>query len=84
MGNEYMQYPASVKALAKELIIVCDDYYSKKINNDRIKEVVLYYADSCPDKFFSGDSLNSTIVNRIGKKRVRLISEVLKSNNRRT
>ena len=78
MGNEYMQFPATVKALAEELKVVCDDYYAKKINNDRIKEIILWYADSHSDKFFSGESINPTVSKIIGKKRVRLINDLLR------
>ena len=83
MGNEYMQYPATVKALAEELKVVCDDYYAKKINNDRVREVVLCYANSQSDKLFTDNDINPTVSKIIGKKRVRLISNLLNDDRAR-
>lgn len=79
MSNNYMQFPATVKALAEELKVVCDDYYAKKLNNDEVKEIIVWYANSQSDKLFNNNSFNSTISKTIGKKRVRLIEDLLKS-----
>lgn len=79
MGNNYMQYPSTVKVLAEELKVVCDDYYAKKINNDQLKEIILWYANSQEDKLFSGQDFNTTVTKIIGKKRVRLISDLLRN-----
>lgn len=77
MGNDYMQYPNTVKGLAEELKAACDDYFAKKINNDRIQEIIAWYASSQADKLFVGDQLNSTITKIIGKRRVRLLNDLL-------
>ena len=42
MGNDYMQYPSTVKGLAEEIKAVCNDYTAKKINNDRIKVLTMH------------------------------------------
>lgn len=82
MGNDYMSHPATVKSLAEELKIACDDYFAKRINNDRIKEIILWYANTQPEKLFSNDSINSTIAKIIGKKRVRLINDLIVASRR--
>lgn len=81
MGNEYIQYPTSVKSLAGEIKAVCDDYNQRKINNDRIKEIILWYANTQSDMLFDNEKLNPTVSKIIGKKRVRLISDLLKTEN---
>lgn len=83
MGNEYIQYPTSVKSLAGEIKAVCDDYDKRKINNDRIKEIILWYANTQSDKLFDNEKFNPTVSKIIGKKRVRLISDLLKTENAR-
>lgn len=77
LGNDYMQYPNTVKGLAREIISLFDDYNAKKINNDCIHEVIGWYACSQSDKLFVGDQLNPTIVKIIGKRRVRLLNDLL-------
>lgn len=77
MGNDYMQYPATVKSLAEELKKACDDYQSRKITNDRIKEIIDWYASSQADKLFARDQLNPTISKIIGKRRVRLVTDLV-------
>lgn len=77
MGNRYMQYPGTVKALATEMLTVCDDYYDKKINNDEMKDVIKWYAINQRDKFFSEGALNPTVTKILGKKRVNLVNTVL-------
>lgn len=77
MGNDYMQYPNTVKGLAEEIKSACNDYFAKRINNDRIREIIGWYASSQPDKLFDGDLLNPTVSKIIGKRRVRLVNDLL-------
>lgn len=84
MGNDYMKYPATVKGLADELKRACDDYSSRQINNDRIMAIVSWYADNSPDKLFAGSEINPTISKIVGKKRLRLISDLLGSREQQT
>ena len=81
MGNEYIQYPSTVKTLAEELVKACDDYNARKINNDRIKEIILWYASSQSDKLFAAEQINPTVKKIIGKKRVRLVNDLLREAN---
>ena len=76
-----MQYPATVKALAEEIKIVCDDYNMRKINNDRINEIISWYANTQADKLFCNQQINPTISKIIGKKRVRLLNVLLNERN---
>lgn len=77
MVNDYLQYPATVKALANEIKTACNDYNARKIDNAQIKEIIMWYATVQPDKLFAADKINPTISKIIGKKRVRLISDLL-------
>lgn len=79
MVNDYMQYPSTIKALAEELKSACNDYNARKINNDRIKEIIYWYAENQADKLFAADKLNPTISKIIGKKRVKLINSILEN-----
>lgn len=81
MGNDYMQYPGTVKGLAEEIKKACDDYFEKRITNDRIKQIIEWYASSQSDKLFVGDQLNTTITKIIGKRRVRLVNDLLQGEN---
>lgn len=77
MGNDYLQYPATIKALAAEIKKACNDYYARRITNDRIKEIIMWYATYAPDKLFAAEQLNPTVSTIIGKKRVRLVLDLL-------
>ena len=79
MGNDYMAYPPTVKALATELVTACNDYNARRISNDRIREVVRWYADTQADKLFAADQINPTVSKIIGKKRLRLVNDLLDS-----
>ena len=79
MGNEYMRYPSTVKALAEELKNACNDYNSRQISNDRIKEIIDWYAANQPEKLFAANQINPTISKIIGKKRLRLITDLLEA-----
>ena len=79
MGNEYMRYPATVKALAEEIKKACNDYNARQISNDRIKEIIDWYAENQPDKLFAADQINPTVSKIIGKKRLRLVNDLLEA-----
>ena len=44
MGNDFMQYPTTVKMLADEIKRACTAYTSRQIDNDRIREIIFWYA----------------------------------------
>ena len=77
MGNEFMQYPTTVKMLADEIKKGCDSYIPREIDNKRLREVIFWYASTAPDKLFFGPEFNPTIAKIIGKKRLRLVNDVL-------
>lgn len=74
---EFLLYPTTVKMLASEIIAVCDAYTSRKISNSQLRETIYHYASNCPEKLFDADSLNPTVLNRIGKKRAALVNKLL-------
>lgn len=74
---DFMMYPTTVKMLAAEIISVCNAYVSRQITADDLKRVILHYAEYSPEMLFNGDELNSTVLNRIGKKRTVLVKKML-------
>lgn len=74
---EYVKYPTTVKQIANELIRVCNEYKMRKIGNEELKEIVLYYSTKFPEKLFSGSEINPTIKKIVGKKREEIINKLL-------
>lgn len=74
---EFMTYPTTVKMLAAELISACDAYIARKIGAEELKKLVLHYADNYPEMLFNAQELNPTVLNRIGKKREKLVNKML-------
>lgn len=72
-----LKNPTTVKLLASQIIIACDDYISLKMPEKQFKELIMYYASQHGKKLFSNDGLNPTITIRIGKKRLELINIML-------
>lgn len=64
--------------LATEIIRICNAYKSREIDNGKLKELIMYYATNYPEMLFDGNTLNPTILNRIGKKREMLVNKLLK------
>lgn len=77
MTDSYLQYPSTIRELVAELKKACDDYFARRITNKEIKEIVLWYATSAPDKLFHGEEFNPTVTILLGKKRIRLITDLL-------
>lgn len=70
---EILRNPTTVKMLARQIIIACDEYTSLKISEKSFRELIIYYALNHSDKLFYTNELNPTILNRIGKKRTQLV-----------
>jgi uncharacterized protein (TIGR04540 family) len=76
--TNYIKYPTTIKVLIEELNRACDDYISRKISDTELKTLVIIWANSSGDKLFAGSSnLNPTVIQRCGKKRIRLIKKML-------
>ncbi len=73
----FMMYPTTVKMLAAEIISACDAYVSREINSEQLKNIIVHYAYHSPEMLFNEDKLNSTVLNRIGKKRAVLVNKML-------
>ncbi|WP_416044949.1 TIGR04540 family protein (plasmid) [Clostridium tyrobutyricum] len=66
--------PKTVKGLAREIINVCDGYWSRKIKEDEAREYIRYWSKYESIKLFKGDKLNSTVTKIIGKRRTELVN----------
>jgi uncharacterized protein (TIGR04540 family) len=74
---EILKNPTTVKLLAAQLKRACDEYISLKIDEKKFKDLLIHYASAHGKKLFSINGFNSTIINRIGKKRIELINIML-------
>lgn len=70
---EILRNPTTIKMLAKQVITACDEYTSLKMTEKSFRELIIYYAINHSDKLFYVNELNPTILNRIGKRRTRLV-----------
>ena len=77
MEYEYLKYPRSVVVLAEELKRVANDYDARRINNEELKAIVVWYAEECAEKLFQGKDYNRSIKKIIGKRRIDLLDTVL-------
>jgi len=74
---EFLMYPTTVKMLAAEVNTACDAYLSRKMGAEDLKKLILHYASNYPEMLFNAQELNTTVLNRIGKKRAKLIEKML-------
>lgn len=78
MEYEYLKYPRSVVALSEEIKRVVNDYDARRIGNDEVKDIILWYANTCPQKLYQGQGYNKSVKKLIGKRRTELLDAVLK------
>lgn len=74
---DILKNPTTVKLLASQIILACDNYIALKMSEKHFKELITHYASCHGKKLFSKDGLNSTVAIRIGKKRVELVEIML-------
>lgn len=74
---DIIKNPTTVKLLAAQLLQACDEYIAKKLSEKQFKELLHHYASRHGNKLFSIKGINSTIMNRIGKKRLELVNIML-------
>ena len=72
--------------LASQLIESSDDYISKKICEKEYRDLVTHFSRYHGKKLFSSSmtgKLNSTVINRIGKKRAKIVNKMLEGYQQR-
>ena len=74
---EFLRNPTTVKLLASQISLACDDYIARKLTEKQFRELLFHYASQHGKKLFSTKELNPTIINRIGKKRLELVNIIL-------
>ncbi|HHW47738.1 MAG TPA: TIGR04540 family protein [Clostridiaceae bacterium] len=76
---EILKNPTTVKLLAQQIKAASDAYISRKMIEKDFRDLILYYATYHGKKLFSkSGNLNTTVVNRIGKKRCELVELMLR------
>ena len=75
--SDIIRNPKTVKALANEIIRVCDGYWAREIPEAIAKEFVVYLSRYEAIKLFKGKAFNTTITKIIGKNRIALINKWL-------
>lgn len=74
---DILKNPTTVKLMASQLILACDEYIAKKLSEKQLRELIYHYASCHGTKLFSVNGINPTIMNRIGKKRLELVNIML-------
>ncbi|HEY5562447.1 MAG TPA: TIGR04540 family protein [Clostridiaceae bacterium] len=74
---ELIKNPTTVKLLSQQIIKACDLYLCSKLPEDKLRELIWYYGKYHGDKLFREQKLNSTLLNRIGKRRATLVERIL-------
>lgn len=73
----YLKHPHTVRGLAEEMIKVCNDHKNRVINDDVMKEIITFWATYESEKMFKENDFNSSIVQIIGIRRIRLLNKFL-------
>ena len=55
----------------------CKKHISRKVGAEDLRKLVLHYAGNYPKMLFYAQELNPTVLNRIGKKRAKLVDKML-------
>lgn len=76
MNYEFMLYPPTVVTLAEEIKRVTNDYKARRIGKQKLREVLFWYSEKCPDKLFNADQYNSSLIKIIGVRRIKLLDQV--------
>ena len=74
---EFLKHPTSILAMSEEIIRATNDYKSRKLGNDELQEIILWYATRHGEKVFAGSGYNPTLKKIIGKRRIRMIDTML-------
>ena len=74
---EFLKHPTSILAMSEEIIRATNDYKARKLGNDELQEIVLWYATKHGDKVFSENDYNPTMKKIIGKRRIRMLDTML-------
>jgi uncharacterized protein (TIGR04540 family) len=77
MNENYVAYPLSVVAFANELKRAVDDYNSRTITSMELRELVMWWAQTSPEKLFNGDSYNLTVKKLVGVRRLSVVDKML-------
>lgn len=74
---EFLKNPTTIKLLATQIILACDEYIARKLPEKQFRDLIFYYSAHHGKKLFNIESINPTIINRIGKKRLELVNIML-------
>lgn len=77
MEYEFLKYPKTIVILSNEIKRITNDYNARKIGNEELKEIILWYANKCGEMMFQGQSYNPTLKKNIGKRRIKLLEKIL-------
>jgi uncharacterized protein (TIGR04540 family) len=74
---DILRNPVTVKLLAQQIKTASDSCIARKLTEKQFRELMHHYARNHGNMLFSKSGINSTIVNRIGKKRLSLVNIML-------
>jgi len=75
---DYIRYPPTVKVLVEEIKRASDDYFARQLPEEQLRSITLEWAKTSGDKLFAGPhQFSSTVEQRLGQKRLKLINIML-------
>lgn len=75
----YIAYPEGIIVFANELKTILDDYQERKLSNEEIEEIILFYIENDSDKLFTGDEINITVKRTLAKRKTGVLENILKN-----
>jgi len=75
--EKYNKYPKTRKLAAAEIIKIIDDFWMGEIRETIAKEYIVHYARTDRLLTDDGKGINLTIASKIGKRRTKLVKELL-------
>lgn len=77
-NTDYNKHHLMVKTLIKDMKNICDDYIGRRTDEETLRYYVQFWASNCPELMFNGHTeYNSTLKQRVGSKRLKLINKML-------
>jgi uncharacterized protein (TIGR04540 family) len=79
VSKRIMRNPSTIKQLSEQLKLAVDSYFTLRIEEQELQNIILHYARKhCKKMFGKNGKINPTVANLIGKKRRELVELMLR------
>lgn len=76
-GKSYKKHITTVKELIEEVINITDDYKAKNVSEETLRYYIQFWATNSGGLLFYGEEgFNPTFVQRVGKRRLKLVDKM--------